>query len=185
MTLDELRVDFERVSQRSLSMPVAGAIFWLVVALISTQVPERLGLLILLFGSGTIFPMAILISKITKEDVFSSNNPLSKLMGSSVLMVNLLWAVHIPLFLYAPELLTLSVGIGLGIHWVVYSWIIQHPLGYIHAILRTALVVCVWFLFPESRILAVGLAIVSVYCLSLYQMVNRQVPQDVVEELRA
>lgn len=175
MTLEALRADFENSSKRSLSMPIAGAIYWFVIAVVSTQVPEKIGLLILLFGSGTIFPMALLIAKITKEQVFSSKNPLSKLMGMSVLMVNLLWALHIPLFLYAPQFLTLSVGIGLGIHWIVYSWIIQHPLGLIHAILRTTLILAVWFLFPESRLFAVGIAVVFVYSLSIWQMVTRQI----------
>ncbi|MDB9952044.1 hypothetical protein OAD57_01555 [Porticoccaceae bacterium] len=173
MALEELRADFECSAKRSLSMPIAGAIYWLVVAVVSTQVPERVGLLVLLFGSGLIFPIALLISKVTKEEVFSSKNPLAKLMGVSVLMVNLLWAIHIPLFLYAPEFLTLSVGIGLGLHWVVYSWVIQHPLGLVHAVLRTALILVVWFSFPESRLLAVGVSIVLVYCFSIWQMINR------------
>ena len=178
MTLEELRADFEYSAKRSLSMPIAGAMYWLAIAIVSTQVPETVGLLVLLFGSGSIFPIALLVSKITKEEVFSSKNPLAKLMGMSVLMVNLLWAIHIPLFLYSPEFLTLSVGIGLGLHWIVYSWIIQHPLGVIHACLRTALVLTVWFSFPESRLLAVGLSIVLVYSLSFWQMSTRKVSHN-------
>jgi hypothetical protein len=182
MTLEELRTDFERTARRSLSMPIAGAIYWLVVAMVSTQVSERTGLLVLLFGSGTIFPLALLVSRFTKEEVFSSKNPLAKLMGISVLMVNLLWAVHIPLFIYAPQFLVLSVGIGLGLHWVVYSWIIQHPLGLIHAVSRTGLVVGAWFLFPESRILAVGLVIVFVYSFSIWQMLTRHLPDNRIQQ---
>jgi|SRR5690554_5059089 len=178
MTLEELRADFERSAKRSLSMPIAGAIYWLTIAIVSTQVPERLGLLVMLFGSGLIFPIALLVSKVTKEEVFSSQNPLAKLMGASVLMVNLLWAVHIPLFLYAPEFLTLSVGIGLGLHWVVYSWIIQHPLGLIHAFLRTALVLTMWLSFPESRLLAVGLSVVLAYSFSICQMSTRKLSHN-------
>jgi len=175
MTLEECRKDFEHSAKRSLAMPIAGAIYWLALAIVSTQVSERLGLLILLFGSGTIFPIALLIAKITKENVFSPNNPLAKLMGLSVLMVNLLWALHIPLFLYAPEFLPLSVGIGLGLHWIVYSWIIQHPVGLIHAILRTVLVLLAWFIFPESRLFAIGISIVLVYCLSIWLMSTRKI----------
>lgn len=178
MTLEELRADFERSAKRSLSMPIAGAIYWLTIAIASTQVPERLGLLVMLFGSGLIFPIALLVSKVTKEEVFSSQNPLAKLMGASVLMVNFLWAVHIPLFLYAPEFLTLSVGIGLGLHWVVYSWIIQHPLGLIHAFLRTALVLTMWLSFPESRLLAVGLSVVLAYSFSICQMSTRKLSHN-------
>ena len=175
MTLEECRKDFEHSAKRSLAMPIAGALYWLALAIVSTQVSERLGLLILLLGSGTIFPIALLIAKITKENVFSPNNPLAKLMGLSVLMVNLLWALHIPLFLYAPEFLPLSVGIGLGLHWIVYSWIIQHPVGLIHAILRTVLVLLAWFTFPESRLFAIGISIVLVYCLSIWLMSTRKI----------
>lgn len=157
-------------------MPIAGAFYWLVIAVISTQAQDNIGLLALLFGSGTIFPIALLVSKITREEVFSSKNPLAKLMGLSVLMVNLLWALHIPLFLYAPEFLSLSLGIGLGLHWIVYSWIIQHPLGLIHALLRTVLVLSVWLLFPDSRLTAVSFSVVLVYGLSIWQMLNRTIP---------
>lgn len=72
-------------------------------------------------------------------------------MGLSVLMVNLLWALHIPLFLFVPEFLPLSVCIGLGLYWIVCSWIIQHPLGLIHVLLRTAVVLlAARYVFLES-----------------------------------
>ncbi len=120
LTLEDYRKDFERATNRSISMPVAGAIVWLVVAIISTQVNERLGLVILLFASGAIFPVALLIARLRSESVLSRENPLARLMGMSVLMVNLLWAVHIPLFIYVPAFLPLSLGIGLGLHWVIF-----------------------------------------------------------------
>ncbi|MDO6427760.1 hypothetical protein Q4489_12075 [Thalassotalea sp. 1_MG-2023] len=177
MSLSELRKSFEQETNRSISLPVAGTIVWFIIALLSTQFPFKTGLLILLFGSGTIFPIALLIAKFRHEAITTSTNPLAKLMGSCVLMVNLLWAVHIPLFIFAPEFVPLSVGIGLGLHWVVYSWIIQHPLGLIHAILRTIAVLAVWFSFPEHRLLAVGLVIVAVYLLSIFQMLTRAIEE--------
>ena len=176
MTLDELRIEFEQTSNRSVSMPLAGAIVWLIVVLLSTAFDEQTGILILLFGSGAIFPIALLISRLRNEDLFSAGNPLAKLIGYSILMVNLLWAVHIPLFLYAPEFVSLSLGIGLGLHWIVYSWIVQHPVGTQHAILRTVLVLACWALFPEQRLLAIGLAIVFVYTFSVWRMLVRPVP---------
>ena len=117
--------------------------------------------MVMLFGTGLIFPVALLIAKFRRENLTGRLNPLSRLMGMSVLMVNLFWAVHIPLLLGAPRFLPLSLGIGLGIHWIVYSWIIQHPVGLIHAILRTGLVVSVWAAFPTHRLLAVPVVIVS------------------------
>jgi len=174
MTLEEYRNDFEIATNKSVSMPIAGAIVWFIVALLSTQFSERTGTIILLFGSGAIFPIGLLVAKIRKEDLMSSSNPLAKLMGMSVLMVNLLWAIHIPLFLYAPEFVPMSIGIGLGIHWIIYSWIVQHPVGTIHAITRTILITIMWFAFPEQRLLAIGLVIVFVYSVSIWQMSKRQ-----------
>ncbi|SJN27417.1 hypothetical protein CZ797_04970 [Pseudoalteromonas sp. JB197] len=154
-------------------MPIAGACVWLAIAIISTQFDERTGVLILLFGSGAIFPLALAIARVRGEALISSDNPLAKLMGLCVLMVNLLWAVHIPLFLYAPTFVPLSLGVGLGLHWVVWSWIVQHPLGIVHAVLRTILVAVAWFTFPENRLLAIGLVIVFVYGISIWQMLTR------------
>lgn len=181
MTLEEYRRNFEASANKSVSMPIAGACVWFVIALLSIPLDERLGVLVLLFGSGVIFPVALLIARFRRENLLSSDNPLAKLMGLCVLMVNLLWAVHIPLFLYAPAFVPLSLGIGLGLHWVVWSWIIQHPLGIIHAILRTILVVVAWFVFPEHRLLAIGLVIVFVYGVSIWQMLTRPISTDIID----
>ena len=174
MTLDQYRHEFELSSNRSMSMPIAGAIVWLLVALVSTQVSERTGVLILLFCSGLIFPLALFIARIRSERMMVKN-PLASLMLQCVVMVNLLWAVHIPLFIYAPRFVPLSLGIGLGLHWVVYSWIVQHPVGLIHAVVRTVLVLIAWFAFPNERLMAVGLAVVVAYSMSLVQMSTRSV----------
>lgn len=85
-------------------------------------------------------------------------------------MVNLLWAVHLPLVIGAPRFFPLSLGIALGIHWIVYSWIIQHPVGLIHALLRTGLVVTAWSAFPTHRLIASPVVVVVVYMVSLVVM---------------
>lgn len=175
MTLDEYRRDFEVSANRAVSMPIAGALVWLVIALLSTQLDERTGVLVLLFGSGTMLPIGLIIARFRGEVIMSSDNPLAKLMGLCVLMVNLLWAVHIPLFLYEPTLVPLSLGISLGLHWIIFSWIVQHPLGIVHAVLRSILVMVAWFVFPDQRLFAIGLVIVLIYFLSIWQMLNRPV----------
>ncbi|GLX78531.1 hypothetical protein tinsulaeT_18710 [Thalassotalea insulae] len=175
MTLDEYRKEFEKSSNRSISMPVAGTIIWFLVGLLSTQFSANISIYILLFATGGIFPIALLIAKYRKENLVSSTNPLAKLMGQCIIMVNLLWVVHIPLLLNAPEFVPLSLGVGLGLHWVVYSWIVNHPVGLIHAVLRSVLIVAAWYLFPNSGILAISCVIVLTYLLSIYQMLTRDI----------
>jgi hypothetical protein len=173
-TLNEIRVDFEHQMNRSMSMPLAGMVVWLLVAIAGLFLPIYESTLVMLLATGAIFPLALLFAKFRNERLVSSSNPLAKLMGLCVLMVNLLWAVHVPLLLNAPQFVPLSLGIGLGLHWIVYSWIIQHPLGTIHAVMRTLLIIGVWLAFPTRQVAAVGFVIVLVYGISLLQMSKRK-----------
>lgn len=156
-------------------MPLAGMIVWLVMSILSVAFTEANLSLILLFAMGSIFPIALIIAKFRGEDLLSAENPLAKLMGLCVLMVNLLWALHIPLYMYAPEFIPLSLGVGLGLHWIIYSWIVQHPVGIYHAVLRALALMAVWFVFPEYRFLAICVAVVLMYLFSTYVMLHREI----------
>lgn len=172
-TLIDLRADFDNRSKYSLSMPIAGLIVWSAVAVLGAFLPLKTGVLALVFATGAIFPIAMMIARFRGEELANNSNPLAKLMGTCVVMVNLLWAVHVPLVIYAPEFVPLSLGVGLGLHWMVYSWIIGHPLGYQHAVLRTIGLLAVWFAFPAHLVTASAVVIVAIYVLSLFQMHSR------------
>ncbi len=172
-TLEALRADFDARSKGSMSMPVAGALVWAAVAVMGMLLPANTAIVVLVFATGAIFPVALVIAQVRGERLMDRVNPLSRLMGACVLMVNLLWGVHIPLLLRAPEFVPLSLGIGLGLHWMVYSWIIGHGLGYRHAIGRTIGLVVVWFAFPAFRVSACSLVIVAAYAITLLEMRSR------------
>lgn len=169
-TLEQLRVDFDMRSKGSLSMPLAGALVWAVVAVLGYILPSRAGILALVISTGAIFPIALGIAKLRGEQLVDNPNPLAKLIGACVVMVNLLWGLHVPLLINAPEFVPLSLGIALGLHWMVYSWIIGHPLGYRHAILRTIGLVAAWWAFPEHRVTACASIIVLAYAVTLIEM---------------
>ena len=174
-SLDALRADFELRSRRALSMPIAGAIVWLVVAGAGALLPFKAALLLMVVATGAIFPLALGVARWRGEQLVSSPSPLARLLGLCIFMVNLLWAVHIPLLIGAPSYVPLSLGIALGLHWVVYSWIVQHKVGLIHATLRTGLVLAAWWAFPDQRISAVALAVVIAYAVALLLMATRPV----------
>lgn len=173
-SLQDLRIDFERRSNRSMSMPIAGTIVWSVVAVAGWLLPLKTAAAVLIIAVSLIFPLALPIAAVRKEQLTSRENPLAKLMGACVLMVNLLWALHIPLYLKAPQFVPLSVGIGLGLHWVVYSWIVAHPLGLRHAIVRTLALMTAWFAFPDHVVTACAVAVVLAYAMTLVEMARRQ-----------
>lgn len=177
--IEQLRADFERTSNRAVSFPIAGAVVWALVGVVSLFLEPYYAILFMLFASGAIFPLALGVSKLRKENVLSSENPLSKLLAMGVLMVNLLWAVHVPLMMKAPQFVPLSVGIGLGLHWIIYSWIVQHPVGLIHAISRTISCVLVWVILPAENLLAgISTAIVICYGVSIYLMLTREIASN-------
>lgn len=174
-TIEYVRADFEKITNRSLSMPIAGAIAWSAILITGLMLPLRLQIYSVLFMTGTIFPIALVVSKIRKEDVFNRTNPFSRLMGSCVVMVNLLWALHIPLLFNFPQFVPLSIAVALGLHWIVYSWIIQNPVGMIHSITRAILCVALWYMVPEFRVSAVAGAVVFCYLVSIIFMTKRKI----------
>lgn len=169
-TLNQLRADFDARSKGSLALPMAGAIVWAVIAVLGMILPQRTAILALVFATGAIFPLAIVIARARGEELLGNTNPLARLMAAAVLMVNLLWALHIPLFLIVPQFIPLSIGIGLGLHWVIYGWIIAHPLGVQHAIGRSLGLVAVWFALPDYRVTACAVVVIAAYLVTLVQM---------------
>lgn len=69
-----------------------------------------------------------------------------------------------------PTVISLTLGISFGLHWIVFSWIIQHPMGVIHTIARTILVTAAWWLFAEHRVSAVAGAVVLTYLYSIVSL---------------
>lgn len=173
-TLTQLRADFDERSKGSMSLPIAGMLVWCIVGVLGVFLPPKAAILALVFATGAIFPLGMGIARLRGEQLLENANPLARLMGVCVLMVNLLWAVHIPLLMRAPEFVPLSLGIGLGLHWMVYSWIIDHPLGYRHAILRTAGLVAVWFAFPAHPVTASAAVVVAAYAITIVEMRMRR-----------
>lgn len=173
MTLDELRADFIHRRNGCLSLPITGCIVWSLAAFSSFLVrPERANTMLVVCYF-LLVPISIAIARIRGEQTRGgAENPLLRLAALCRLMVTLLWAVHLPLFFMAPAFFPLSMAVGFGIHWVVFSWTVGHPVGLIHAFLRTSLAVAAWLLFPEDRAGAVSIAVAVAYLVSVVQLLR-------------
>lgn len=171
--LADLRADYDHQAGRSLALPIAGTLVWTAVGLAGLVIPDRQATIVLLFATGAIFPIAILLARRLGEQLLGNTNPLARLMALSTLMVNLLWPVHLSALALAPGFVPLTVGIGLGLHWVVFSWVIGHPVGIAHALVRTALVGSAWWMLPDTRVAAVAAAVVIAYIASIVTLARR------------
>jgi hypothetical protein len=72
--------------------------------------------------------------------------------------------------------LPLTVGVLAGTMWLPFSWMIQHWVGYFHAVSRTVLIVIAWYAYPAQRFVVIPAIIVAIYLISIYALATRQRP---------
>lgn len=171
MTIEEMRIDFATRRQRVPALPITGCINYSVAAGLSLIVPAAQANLALTICFWAIMPVAALIGALRGESKMTNPaNPLFQLAAMARVMVLATWAIHIPVWIYAPSLFPLTVGIAFGLHWVVFGWSLGHPVGLIHVGIRTALVLAAWFLVPGNRMGAVAAAVALSYMISVWQL---------------
>ncbi|MFC3122723.1 DUF7010 family protein [Agaribacter flavus] len=167
-TLEQQREAFKQ--RRFLAMPLAGMIVWAAMGSIAPFVDEYTKTMMLYIGTGGIFYIGGALSYLTGERLFSrkkEKNVFDGLFFSGVIMALLVFAISIPAAQADYQTLSLSIGVLSGLMWIPFSWIVQHWLGYFHAISRTLSVVTVWYLFPDHRVEAISFVIVSMYVVSI------------------
>ena len=172
MTLEQQRAAFN--SHRFLAMPLSGAICWGIVGLVSPFLNGFQASWLLFIAIGSIFYLATFINKLTGESFFRpEKNAFDRLFFAGLIQANLAWALAIPYFIEDHRSITLTVGILSGTMWMPFSWIIQHWIGYFHAIVRTVLIVAGWYLFPEHHFQAVPAVIVGLYVVTIAVLESR------------
>ena len=87
-----------------------------------------------------------------------------------------MFAIAIPFLREDYTSLPLTMGILTGLMWPVFSWMIQHWIGYIHAVARTFLLLLCWYLYPEQRFVVLPLVVVAIYVVTLAVLVRRATP---------
>ena len=99
-----------------------------------------------------------------------NSNPLFSLASKGRWMSIATWSVHIMVWIYAPELFPVTVGICFALHWVIFSWTLDHPVGYIHLAMRILFVILAWNLVPSNRMGAVAAGIALAYAISVFML---------------
>lgn len=171
MNFDSMRSDFLRSRRGALSLPATGVISYGTAAILSLFIAEAHANLTLALCFWAIPPVAAIVGRIRGEDFRGKpDNPLFQLSKLARVMVLSTWAIHIPVWIHAPALFPLTVGIAFGLHWVVFGWSIGHPLGLVHLALRATLVPAAWYGAPDNRMGAVAAAVAFCYLVSLWQL---------------
>ena len=171
MTFQEMRLDFITRRKGSMALPITGIIVYSAAALISLVTDPRWHNLALTLCFWSIMPVGALIMKLRGEEMGDPNsNPLFSLAAKGRWMALATWSVHIMVWIYAPELFPVTVGICFALHWVIFSWTLDHPVGYIHLAMRILFVILAWHLAPSNRMGAVAAGIALAYAISVFML---------------
>ena len=117
------------------------------------------------------------ISKFTGENFLDKKKPkneFDQLFMFTVVQALLVYAIALPFFMIEYSSLPMTVGILTGLMWVPFSWIIKHWIGLFHAIVRTVVVLVLWYTFPNHRFVAIPFAIVLIYIFTIVVLINRK-----------
>lgn len=174
-TLDEQRVEFANSS--FLATPFAGLIAWLIVGIAGLILPMQYVVWTLFIATGSIAYLGMFISKYTGEnflDKKKTKNEFDQLFMFTVIQALLVYSIALPFFLIDYTSLPLSVGVLTGLMWVPFSWIIKHWIGIFHAIVRTIVVLILWYTLPDYRFVSIPFAIVLIYIITIVILKNRK-----------
>ena len=174
-TLEVQRQEF--AARALIATPIAGAIAWGVAGVSGILLPSRQASFVLFIATGMIIYLGMFISRFTGENFLDRSRPkntFDALFLYTVAMALLAFAIAIPFYLVDHTSLPLTVGILSGMMWVPMTWILQHWIGVGHAVARTAVVVALWYLFPDQRFVSIPFAIVALYLLTIAVLIRRR-----------
>lgn len=174
LPLDEQLTQFRR--NPFLTMPVTGMTVWALIGAAGWWLPERYAPLAIYLGTGSIFYLALGVSKLLGEDLLGRGRPANyfdRVFLASTAMALLAFGIAIPFGLIDHTSVPLSVGILTGLMWLPFSLLAGHWVGYFHAVARTLLLVAAWFLWPDHRFVVLPGVIVAVYLVSIVALRRR------------
>lgn len=169
ISLDQQLAEFRQ--RRFLAMPLAGILVWSVLILTGMMLSPKAQVMAVFIGTGSIVYVAMFLAKQTGEQLeFKSNkqrNFFDTLFLSAVAMSFLCYALAIPFFLENYRSLPFAVAILTGLMWLPLSVLIQHWVGFFHAVVRTVLCTLAWIMYPEQSFVLQPVIVVTMYVVSI------------------
>ena len=150
-----------------ISLPMAGALYWLALGLAGFYLKPGLWNLLAFFTSGLIFPVGLLLQRPMKANILLKS-PLSGLLLPAIMTMLLSWPIIIATSLADKTVVPLTLAIGMSLHWPTIGWLYGSRTCLLHAPVRAALVSICWFSLPEARYTVLPFVVAGVYLASVW-----------------
>jgi hypothetical protein len=149
-------------------VPLAGAVYWAVLAWAGGQLPLATWLTLAMFGSGAIFPLALLFARLLGNGFMKDRTASGDVLVPAFVSMLLFWPMLAASLRVAPELAPLILAIGMSLHWPVIGWSYGKTALYTsHAVVRTVVVFLIWTLLPDARLTLLPLSVCLVYLITI------------------
>lgn len=154
-------------------VPMAGIVYWLAVAGLALYFPPAAQLNLAFFASGLIFPLALLLAAIFRNNFMKDRTATGSVLVPAFISMLLFWPMLIITAQSAnPDAVLVILAIGMSVHWPVIGWSYGRTALYTgHSIVRAIAVVAVWAFLPSQRFFAIPLAVAIVYALTVIAIV--------------
>ncbi len=161
--LAERHAHFRRL-KGGFPIPLAGALYWLMLAWVGQAHNQRLWTTAAMWGSGLIFPLALGLAKLFHSDFLRDRTAVSGVLVPTFVAMLLFWPMFVGALWTAPALTSLILAIGLSLHWPVIGWSYGKTLIYTaHAVVRAGVVFYIWNWIPEGRLTLLPLSVTIIY----------------------
>ena len=161
--LDQERDRFAIRTNGVIAAPLAGAIYWAVLSYLGYTASMRTWCIVAFFLSGFIFPLALLLQKLTKSDLIVKDSPLAKPGFYAFANIGFGWPIIIASFHIDPQLVPLALGIAMSMHLTGNAWAMNIKSYLYHPIIRAVLITLLWYALPEFRFTLIPLVISLIY----------------------
>ena len=145
-------------------IPLAGAVYWAVLAYVGHSYGFWTWLKIAVWGSGLIFPLALLLGLLFRNKFMSDRAAVKDVLLPTFISMFLFWPMMASAIATAPALSSLILAIGMSLHWPVIGWSYGRTGLYTaHAVIRAAVVTYIWNWMPEARLTLLPLSVCLIY----------------------
>ncbi|NMD71043.1 hypothetical protein HHO41_12120 [Bacillus sp. DNRA2] len=152
MNLEEVQNKLSVRGKNGIGFLLSGAIIWTIITVVFTlDIEINSKNVIMLFATGILFPLAILISKLIKAEWIFKDIQLS---GLGVIF-NVAQFIYFPIMFWAfakdPNMMVLFFAIITGAHFFPYGWLYNcKPFYIMSPVLSIIITVIGWSLVPSQ-----------------------------------
>ena len=153
---------------------MTSVVIWLLITMVSLlDIPVMTGNLLVFCCAAPLLPLSFLIGKILKVDIFSKDNPLSRL--GLLFTLNQLLYLLIVMWVYraVPEKMVMVYAMVFGAHLFPYSWLYRSKAYMVFAIAIPVISLILGMMFSGLAVAAALTAIEAIFVLILFQELKK------------